>query len=187
MMTQIENALKVYWREMPSPYEISVADDAAAVRHISAYLSALPLSVDVAELVRRGRKCADDLCADGLEDPAWALVHLADAVTAQAAKIAELEVDRNEALNAAVDSSEIAGEACIKAHDATARAKRLEALIRPIAQLAVMGDEKSDPRWKDAPKGDEDIIQVNISLGQLRAMRAALSPALSEGGDDAGA
>lgn len=65
-----------------------------------------------------------------------------------------------------------------------ARAERLEALIRPIAQLAVMGDEKSDPRWKDAPKGDEDIIQVNISLGQLRAMRAALSPAPSEGGDD---
>ena len=103
----------------------------------------------------------------------------ADALTAQAARIAELEVDRNEALNAAVESSEIAGEACIKAHDATTRAKRLEALIRPIAQLAVMGDEKSDPRWKDAPKGDEDIIQVNISLGQLRAMRAALS----EGGD----
>jgi len=103
----------------------------------------------------------------------------ADALTAQAAKIAELEVDRNEALNAAVESSEIAGEACIKAHDATTRAERLEALIRPIAQLAVMGDEKSDPRWKDAPKGDEDIIHVNISLGQLRAMRAALS----EGGD----
>ena len=121
--------------------------------------------------------------ADEIERLRAALVHLADAVTAQAAKIAELEVDRNEALNAAVDSSEIAGEACIKAHDATARAKRLEALIRPIAQLAVMGDEKSDPRWKDAPKGDEDIIQASISLGQLRAMRAALS----KGGDDAGA
>jgi hypothetical protein len=124
----------------------------------------------------------EDTCeeaADEIERLRAALVHLADAVTAQAAKIAELEVDRNEALNAAVDSSEIAGEACIKAHDATARAKRLEALIRPIAQLAVMGDEKSDPRWKDAPKRDEDIIQASISLGQLRAMRAALS----EGGD----
>ena len=98
----------------------------------------------------------------------------ADEIELLRSRIAELEVDRNEALNAAVDSSEIAGEACIKAHDATARAERLEALIRPIAQLAVMGDEKSDPRWKDAPKGDEDIIQVSISLGQLRAMRAAL-------------
>ena len=120
----------------------------------------------------------DDASAE-IERLRAALVHLADAVTAQAAKIAELEVDRNEALNAAVDSSEIAGEACIKAHDATARAERLEALIRPIAQLAVLGDEKSDPRWKDAPKRDEDIIQASISLGQLRAMRAALS----EGGD----
>ena len=135
----------------------------------------LPPTGDVGELVKQLQN-----------PPAWLVVspqdimrEAADALTAATARIAELEVDRNEALNAAVDSSEIAGEACIKAHDATTRAERLEALIRPIAQLAVMGDEKSDPRWKDAPKGDEDIIQVNISLGQLRAMRAALS----EGGD----
>jgi hypothetical protein len=56
----------------------------------------------------------------------------ADALTAQAARIAELEVDRNEALNAAVESSEIAGEVCIKAHDATARAESAEARIAEL-------------------------------------------------------
>ena len=136
----------------------------------------LPPTGDVGELVERVALMAD---AEASSETVKLIVDLRDALTAQAARIAELEVDRNEALNAAVESSEIAGEACIKAHDATARAERLEALIRPIAPLAVMGDEKSDPRWKDAPKSDEDIIQASISLGQLRAMRAALS----EGGD----
>lgn len=59
-MTKIvEKALEAYWREIPSPYEISVADDAAAVRHITAYFSALPPAGDVEEIVGRLKGYAD--------------------------------------------------------------------------------------------------------------------------------
>jgi hypothetical protein len=81
------------------------------------------------------------------------IVDLRDALTAQAAKIAELEVDRNEALNAAVESSEIAGEVCIKAHDATARAETLEAALREATPKFIdadLGEDCEYERCRDA-------------------------------------
>jgi hypothetical protein len=54
-MTPYEKALEVYWREMPSPYEISTEDRTAAIRHITAYLAALPHAGEVGELVKEAR------------------------------------------------------------------------------------------------------------------------------------
>lgn len=151
--------------------------------HYDEHYAALPLSVDVAELVRRGRKCADDLCADGLEDPAWALVHLADAVTAQAAKIAELERERDEAK---AEVRRIHREKC-ELFDArvaaNARAERLEAALRE-GRRAIGDHNAPNDCYATGPlTGDEyrDLVECPACSFILN-YDAALPSAPSEGG-----
>jgi hypothetical protein len=168
-MTQLdEKALEVYWREMPSPYEISVADDAAAVRHIAAYLATLPPTGDVAEIVGRLKGYADFEPTASWKRP-W-LIKAADALTASAARIAELEREQDESYSKGLSAG---ATQFATLHDridaANARAERLEAALEKIAAM----DEVSVT----------DFDGVNKWAHQ-RIARAALSPAPSAGGDD---
>jgi hypothetical protein len=96
---------------------------------ITAYLKASPSPVgEVGELVKRLRGLVAnetqpggeaDECDDAMFSAAYAL-------TALAARLAVCEWERDEARNAAVESSGIAGEACIRAQAATARTEALE-------------------------------------------------------------
>jgi hypothetical protein len=62
----------------------------------------------------------------GLPDTRRALEEAAAALTSLSTRLAECERERDEARNAAVESSGIAGEACIRATNAEARAERME-------------------------------------------------------------
>jgi hypothetical protein len=87
-----ESTLKAYWGNSPSPYENDTEDRDAAVKHIEAIVASLPPPAgDVGDMVDALRKKA-------FRGPTMDAVHLktvewkaADALTAQAARIAQLE------------------------------------------------------------------------------------------------
>ena len=104
-----------------------------------------------------------------------------------AARIAELERERDEARNAAVESSGIAGESCIKARAANARAERLE---RENTALNVETEQRAKWQWeainraerleaalRTIAEGTRDADQSYASLFAelVREARAALS------------
>jgi hypothetical protein len=91
----------------------------------------------------------------------------AAALTALSARLAECERERDEARNAAVESSGIAGEACIRATNARARVEALEKALKPFADIAQYIEE----HCHDIDDNDE----TSVSIGDLFAARAALN------------
>lgn len=83
------------------------------------------------------------------------------------ARLAECERERDEARNAAVESSGIAGEACIRATNARARVEALEKALKPFADIAQYIEE----HCHDIDDNDE----TSVSIGDLFAARAALN------------
>ena len=168
-MTQIdEKALDVAVESLRPLFREPVTYlEQAARDSIAAYIAALPPPAgevgEIAEALRKKAFCGPTMEAVHLRTIEW---RAADALQSLSARLAEAERERDEARNAAVESSGIAGEACIKAQAATARAERAESALREIEMLRY-GDETF---LTDANKAH------NIA-------RAALYPAPA-GGDD---
>jgi hypothetical protein len=141
---------------------------------ITAYLAALPPTGDAGELIEKCRRYADSLIKTndlscGPLMARCALLEAADALTASAARIAELEGSRSK-------WRDLYWRAAGRADNATDRTARLEAALRETLSWLRAALDCKTWSWDDDQReaAESDYTRCND----------ALPPAPSEGGDD---